>query len=89
MIRNLLITAVLAAGSIAGMPLEANAGFQSGRLAGYPAAAYDGGATDVLQVHGPRGVISIAVTCGANDWVWVGNRGDGPIADAAARDWCY
>ena len=83
-----LAAAAVAATTVA-LPMEANAGFQSGRLAGYPASAYDGGATDVLQVRGPRGIISIAVTCGANDWVWVGNHGDGPIADAAARDWCF
>ena len=89
MIKALAIAGAATLAAVA-VPAAAQAEFQSGRLAGYEAAAYDNGSLDVLQIQGPRGVISVAVTCyDGFDYTWVGNPGDGSIVDAAVRQWCF
>ena len=88
MIKALALTAAATAAVIA--PTAALAEFQSGRLAGYEAVAYDSGSLDVLQIYGPRGTISVAVNCyDDGDFTWVGKPGDGYIVERAVQQWCF
>ena len=88
MIKALAITAAVAAATVA-VPTAAQAQYQTGRLAGFEAQAYDNDTLDVLQIYGPRGPISVAVNCYSEDWTWVGQQGDEWIVDRAVRQWCF
>ena len=95
MIRNLLLTSVLAAGSFAALPAEARV-ITSGHVGGYSVDYINESANvwtpDHLVIYGPSGRESIQVTC-TNSYSTMQWNSYGPNSQAwvnhIATEWCF